>query len=80
MYAKAAIGLRTVEKWIAAFDGRRTKPVDLPEFGRSHDTGTAGAVRALIEWEGQLSQNKSPRLLGIRHETVKCILRDGLKI
>jgi hypothetical protein len=52
------ISRRAVEKWTAAFDGGRSEFADLPRAGRPHDTGKFNAVRALIEGEGWLSQDK----------------------
>jgi hypothetical protein len=73
-----AIWLRALEKWITAFDGRRTEFADLPRPGRPFDTENVDALGALIEGEGYVSEKKVTQMLGIHHETVKRILRDDL--
>jgi transcriptional regulator with XRE-family HTH domain len=74
---KDVILLWAVEKWKAAFDGRRIEFITLPSSGRPRDTGKVDAIRARIEDERYLSQKKIAQILGIHHETVKRILRDG---
>jgi hypothetical protein len=61
VYGKDVIPLWAVENWTAAFDGGPTELADLPRSGRSRDTGKVGAVSALIEGEGYLSQKKTHR-------------------
>jgi hypothetical protein len=52
----------------------------LPRSRRRRNTGKVGAVRALIEGEGYIPQERIAEILGIRHETVKRILRDDLNM
>jgi hypothetical protein len=59
--ARSVISLRAVEKWTAAFDGRRTKFIDLSRSEVAHDIRKADPVRAQIEGEGRISQKRSYR-------------------
>jgi predicted XRE-type DNA-binding protein len=80
VYGKDVATLRPVEKWTAAFDDGPTGLADLSRSGRPRDTGKVGAVRALIESEGNLSQKKIAQTLGVHHETIKHVLRDDLNM
>jgi hypothetical protein len=80
VYDKDVITLGDVEMWTAAFDVGRTELADLPRSGRPRDTGEVDAVHALIESEGYLSQKKIGKMLGVRHGTIKSILRDDLNM
>jgi hypothetical protein len=69
--------LGAVEKWLAGFDGWRTELADLPRSRRPRDTIKVEALCALIEGEGYLSQKKIAQILGVPHETIRRIWRDG---
>jgi hypothetical protein len=80
LYGKDMIWLRAVEKRTPAFTGGCTEFADLPRSGKPHDTGKVGAVRALIEGEGYVSQKKIAQILGVHQETVERNLRDDLNM
>jgi hypothetical protein len=80
VYGTDVITLRTIEKWIAAFEGGRTDLADLPRSGMPRDTADIDAVRALIESEGYLSQKEIAHVLRIHREKVKSILRGDLNM
>jgi hypothetical protein len=80
VYGKDVISLQDVEKWMAVFDSEHIEFADLPRPGRLCDATDVDAVRVLIESEGYLSQKKIGRMMGIHHQTVKCISRDDLNM